>query len=148
MKILLTQDIPRVGSKGDIIEVAQSYGMNAFVSKGLARIATSNDEKMKAQKEQNRKEKKEVENDKSVEIMRKLEKSELIIKKKIDAKGHLYSKISVSDVVDAAYTSDGISLNPKSLNLEKIETLGDYIVEANVNAKRYKLKVKVVKDLD
>jgi large subunit ribosomal protein L9 len=148
MKIFLLKDVPRVGSKGDILDVAQAYGMNSFVNKGLARIATANDEKVKSQKEEIRKQKKEMEMDQSVAIMRKLENLVLVIKKKVDNKSNLYSKVDEDDVVDAIYDAINVSISNKAIVMQKIMTLGDYEVVATANGKKYKLQIKVVKDLN
>lgn len=146
MKIFLLADVPRIGSKGDIIDLTQVYAMNSFVSKGLARLATSNDEKVKLEKEKNKKESKAKEADKSIELMQRVEKQILQIKKKVDTKGHLYSKVDQDDIVDAIFKVEKVSISSKAIIMDKISSLGEFVVEANVNNKKYKIKIKVVKD--
>ena len=41
MKVLLTADVKGTGKKGDVVEVADGYGRNFLIKKGLAEIATS-----------------------------------------------------------------------------------------------------------
>ena len=41
MKVILTADVKGTGKKGDVIEVADGYGKNFLVKKGLAKIATA-----------------------------------------------------------------------------------------------------------
>ena len=36
MKVILMQDVNKVGSKGDLIEVSDGYGRNFLIKKGLA----------------------------------------------------------------------------------------------------------------
>ncbi len=148
MKIFLLKDVPRIGSKGDIIDLAQAYAMNSFVNKGLARLATSNDEKIKLEKEKIKKEMKEKQADQSIDLMKRLEKQVLVIKKKVDSKGHLYSKVDEDEIVQAIFELEKVSLSTKSIIMEKISSLGEFTVEANVNNKKYKLNINVVKDLN
>ena len=41
MKVILTADVKGTGKKGDVVEVADGYGKNFLVKKGLAKIATA-----------------------------------------------------------------------------------------------------------
>ncbi len=144
MKILLLKDVPRVGNKGQIIEVTDAYGMNAFVNKGLAKIATLGDAKVIAKKELEKKVKKEGELDKNIEIFKRLEKDVFIFKKKADEKNHLYAKLSKLEIIDMIFEKEKISISEKQIEMGEISTLGDYEVSVVVNSKKYKLVVKVV----
>lgn len=143
MKIILLQDIPRIGVKGDIKDLAPAYALNSFINKGLARIATIKDEQIKKQKEENRKNKKEEELDKSIVIFKRLEKEVLIFKKKVDSKGHLYAKLSKQEIVDSIFAKEKISINDKQVNMREINTLGTHNVEIVVGVKKYNLVVKI-----
>ena len=41
MKVLLTADVKGTGKKGDVVEVADGYGRNFLIKKGLAIAATA-----------------------------------------------------------------------------------------------------------
>ena len=41
MKVLLTADVKSLGKKGDVVEVADGYGKNFLIKKGLATLATA-----------------------------------------------------------------------------------------------------------
>ena len=41
MKVLLTQDVKTLGKAGEIKEVADGYGKNFLIGKGLALLATT-----------------------------------------------------------------------------------------------------------
>ena len=41
MKVILKTDVKGSGKKGDIIEVADGYGKNFLIKKGLAELATA-----------------------------------------------------------------------------------------------------------
>ncbi len=145
MKILLLQDVPRVGNKGQIIDVAQAYAMNSFVNKKLARIATLADEKNIKIKEEIIKERKEIEQDKFFKTFTMLEKEVFTFVKKVDEKGHLYAKLSTLEMTDAIYEKGKLSISEKQIIMPEIHKLGDYEAIVTVNAKKYTLKIKVVK---
>jgi large subunit ribosomal protein L9 len=145
MKILLLKDVPRVGNKGQIIEVSDAYGMNAFVNKGVAKIANAGDAKAIEKKEKEKKEKKEQEIDKSIEIFKRLEKDVFIFNKKVDNKNHFYAKLSKLEIVDAIFEKEKISISEKQIEMPEIVTPGTYDVKVTVNNKSYKLIVKADK---
>ena len=145
MKILLLKDVPRVGNRGQIIEVSDAYGMNAFVNKGLARIANTGDAKAIEKKNQIKKESKEKELDKSIEIFKRLEKDTFVFKKIVDDKGRLYAKLSKLEITDMIFEKEKISIAEKQINMEEINACGSYNIEVTANTKKYKLVVKVEK---
>ena len=40
MKVVLLQDVKKLGNRGDVIEVADGYGRNVLIRKGLAVVGT------------------------------------------------------------------------------------------------------------
>ena len=152
MKIILTQNVPRIGVKGQILDITQVYAMNAFVNKGLARLATVNDEKLIKNKEDKKREVKENESDKSSQIFSKLEKDSaenaFVIKKKIDAKGNFYAKLSKQDIENIIFEKAKISINESQIisDTQSIIKVGEHSIELKVNNKKYKILVKIVKE--
>ena len=152
MKIILTQNVPRIGVKGQILDMTQVYAMNAFVNKGLARLATVNDEKLIKNKEDKKREVKENESDKSSQLFSKLEKDSaenaFVIKKKIDAKGNFYAKLSKQDIENVIFEKAIISINESQIfsDTQSIIKVGEYGIELKVNNKKYKILIKIVKE--
>ena len=150
MKIILLKDVPRVGVKGSIHDLAQAYAMNSFVSKGLAKIATVQDEKSLKLKEEKKKEDKAKEQDKYIEVFSSLEKSTrdkpIEIKKKIDSKGHFYAKVSAAELVEAIFKLIKVSINERQIvnDLLDMQSLGLHEVVLSVNNRKYKILVKIV----
>ena len=61
MKVILMRDITRLGKKGTVAEVAQTYAINVLIPKGDAKMATPQVMKELEQKEKS-KQKKELSN--------------------------------------------------------------------------------------
>ena len=49
MKVILLQDVKKVGKKNDIVNVADGYGQNFLIKNNLAVLATEHGKKMVAQ---------------------------------------------------------------------------------------------------
>lgn len=151
MKIILLKDVPRIGNKGTIHDFASIYAMNAFVNKGIARIATAQDEKLAKEKEEKRKSEKENISDKYRSTFLNLEKDSkenpIIIKKKVDDKGHFYAKFSKHELVDTLFSLLKISINENQIitDIHSVTTLGDHEVELSINNKKYIVRVNIVK---
>ncbi len=152
MKIILLKDVPRIGVKGAILDLAPAYAMNSFVNKSLARLATNNDEKLLREKEDKKKEIKEGEKDKYIKIFSELERESVakpfVIKKKVDNKNHFYAKFSKQDVLNIVFEKAKVSISESQIvsDLQNINQVGDYDIDLNVNNKKYKILVKIVKE--
>ncbi|MDQ5957192.1 MAG: large subunit ribosomal protein [Patescibacteria group bacterium] len=150
MKIILTQDVPRIGVKGTLHDLSTSYAMNSFVNKGLARIATAKDEKQILDKEAKKKEEAAKKQDKYIEVFTKIEKESstnpIILNKKVDEKGNFYAKISGQDILDVIFSVAKVSINESQIitDLHNIKTVGDYEIILNINNRKYKIHINVV----
>ena len=52
MKVLLKADVKGTGKKGDVVEVADGYGRNFLIKKGLAEVATASNVHQAQQKKE------------------------------------------------------------------------------------------------
>lgn len=146
MKILLLKDVPRVGSKGQIVDLAQAYAMNSFVNKGLARMATVADEKSIKIREEIKIEKKKEELDKYRKTFLEIAKESINFKEKVDEKNHLYKKINKDNIVDYIYKKYKISINEKQIKTDvNINQIGSYDIVINNNNIDYNVVVKIEK---
>ena len=59
MKVILLEDVKKVGKKGEIVNVSDGYGQNFLIKNGKALMATETGKKIVAQQEEEKKRKKE-----------------------------------------------------------------------------------------
>ena len=144
MKVILNEDVPRIGKKGEIVNVKQGYYRNFLVPKNLAVIADKeNLAKWEEQQEKLRKEE-EINRNKAKENKEKIEATSVSIKVKAGEEGKLFGSITNKDIAKAL-AEKNIEVDKKKVEgTENISSLGDY----EVNIKLYpeiqaKLKVKV-----
>lgn len=136
MQIILTQNIPNLGKKGDLKNVNAGYFRNFLLPRRLALIATEDliiKSKMKQEKETMKL--KEI-GKKASEIKEKLEKIQITLKRKATAKDKLYAAIKEEDIIEALEKAINISLKKENIDLkEQIKTLGEHKVNIRLTDK-------------
>ena len=145
MKVILTDNIVRVGVKGDLVDAKPGYFRNYLNPQGLAVEANKKNmaelEEMQAKlKEEEAKNRKEAE-----ELKEKIEALTLTQKVNVGEDGKLFGSITNKDIA-ASLAENGIEVDRKRIEgLEKIEGTGEFTLNVRlypeVNAD---LKVEVV----
>lgn len=145
MKVILTDNIVRVGVKGDLVDVKPGYFRNYLNPQGLAVEANKKNmaeleemqAKLKEEEAQNRKE--------AEELKEKIGALTLTQKVNVGEDGKLFGSITNKDIAEAL-AENGIEVDRKRIEgLEKIEGTGEF----NLNVRLYPevnadLKVEVV----
>jgi large subunit ribosomal protein L9 len=125
MKVILTQDVRKVGKKGEIVKVADGYGQNYLIKNGFAVMATEKEkENLAAQKAEEAK----VEAAKKAEaeeLAKKLESIKVEFKVATGTEGRTFEHVSTKQIVKALYEQHGIKVDKrKFINAYPIGNLG------------------------
>ncbi|MGB2761988.1 MAG: 50S ribosomal protein L9 [Minisyncoccales bacterium] len=129
MKIILLQDIDKLGKKHDIKEVADGYARNFLMPKGLVKLATEKNLKwLAAQKETL--EKKSEEDLKNIQdIATKIDGLEITIPVKTGKEKQLFESITVQKISDKLKEL-GFEIKKAQVDLkEPIKEIGEYPVK-------------------
>ena len=146
MKIILNEDIHKLGLAGDVVEVADGYARNFLFPKNKAIILNKGNEKrINHIKELHLKFRAEKEKS-LVSLITELENKEIYFPKKADEKGHLYGSVSGTDIL-----SELLKLSNNSDLLKKdmifldnpIKELGEFKVQLKLS-KKISTEVKVI----
>jgi len=129
MRVILLQDIEKLGKKYDVKEVADGYARNFLIPKGLAKIATK--ENLKWLETQ-----KEIEVKKAEEELKKVQKTastidgqEIIIPVKVGEEGQLFESITSQKIAEKLKEL-GFDIKKTQIDLiEPIKELGEYPVK-------------------
>jgi large subunit ribosomal protein L9 len=147
MKVILNENVSKLGYKGDAVNVKDGYFRNFLFPRGLATVATEGKIKL-AEK---RREKTVLEKERLLsnvkEAMKKLSKLEVEVAAKVTAKGTLYAHLSEADVISAVRGAANIQLEKKFVKFaEPIKTLGKHEVMIDFGEENtVSIKVNVVK---
>jgi large subunit ribosomal protein L9 len=146
VKVILRSDVSSVGKKGDIVEVADGFGRNYLVPKGLAIRATDNAQEQAAAMRRSRDVKDAKDRGSAEEIAKKLVPSVITVTAKSGAEGKLFGSVTTSDIVEAVQAQTGIELDRRRLQLdEPIKSIGTHTVPAKLHADvEFPITVEVV----
>ena len=146
MKVLLTKDVKSLGKAGEIKEVADGYGKNFLIGKGLALHATTEvlNRWKSEQKRAAENEAKEIATAK--ELAEKLNATKLTLKHKVGANGHLIGSVTNKEIAESLEDQFSIMLDKKNISLDKkIKSVGIYEVDCKLgHAIHATLKVDII----
>lgn len=125
MKVILKQDVKKVGKKGEIVTVADGYGQNFLIKNGLAILATSYGKEIVAKQEEEAR-LQDIENKKKAEELKKvIEGLTLEFKLKSGQDGRTFGSISTKNVVEEMLKVHDIKLDKrKFIDARPIQSLG------------------------
>ena len=129
MRVVLLQDVPRLGSVGEVRDVASGYARNFLLPRGLAEVATP--AVMKRVEEIRKAEDKRqalLEAD-MMSLAQTLEGVEVTLKAKVGAQERLYGAITSGDIAEELGRVTGQDIDKRKIELEEpIRQLGEYEV--------------------
>jgi large subunit ribosomal protein L9 len=133
MKVLLKEDIPKLGSVGDEVEVKDGYGRNFLIPTGKALVATpKNLKQFRHQKSivdhKVRKLKGEAET-----VSEKLAKLSLSVTKKVGEQGKLFGSVTSQEIAELI-SAKGVDIDRRKIQLsEPIKSLGEFKVPVKLH---------------
>lgn len=133
MKIILKEEVDNLGLAGDIVDVADGYGRNYLIPRGMAILATPGAEKEAQALLRSRKAREAATLDDAQAMKDTLESRTLRIEKRVDEGGHLYGSVTRSDVHEVL-RQRGHDIPEKRIEFGKpIKDIGEYEVEVRVH---------------
>ena len=133
MKIILLENVKKLGKKDEIIEVADGYARNVLIPKKLGIEATNAN--INSVKLKNKNEEKKDENMRNVAIgdKEKIEKATITLKIKAGANGKTFGSINSKEVSDGIKEVVGLDIDKKDIDLgEPIKNIGRYTVKVHL----------------
>ena len=147
MKVILKEDIPKLGIMGETVQVAPGYGRNYLIPQGKAALATSKNFKELEHQRQLILRKAELIRKDAESFAEKFRGLTLTLARKVVEEDKIYGSVSVSDISQALEEA-GVEIERKLIKLdEPIKTLGEFQVPVKVHADvTAELTVQVVKE--
>ena len=146
MKVILLENVRRVGSIGEIIDVKRGFARNYLIAHNKALFASKENVKEveKIKNDLNKKDQDKKNEAKSIE--EKLKNKEFLIEKLSTENRELYGSVKPTEISKILDEKEKISINPSMIQPTKeIKSLGSYNVIINLHSEvQLQIKVTVV----
>lgn len=113
MKVILLQDVRKLGKKGDTITVSDGYGSNYLIPKGLAVSSTANSQKELAKKNAEEEARQKQLKAEAEELAKRLEHINVEFKAKVGADGRMFGAISPKEIEEGLFKQWGIKIDKR-----------------------------------
>ena len=146
MKVILLENVRKIGSIGQIIDVKRGYARNYLIAQKKALFASKENikevERIKnelGKKDQDRK-------NRAKEIDEKIKNKEFTISKLSTENKELYGSVKPTEISKILFELDKIEVNPSMIQpAEEIKSLGTFNVILNLHSDvQSNIKIKVV----
>lgn len=146
MKLILQQEVKKLGKKGDIIEVSEGYARNFLLPQKLAIEATAGNINAIKQQKAAQTHKEQRANDEAKVMASQLSKVAVKIAVKTGESGKVFGSVTVKDIAEAMEQQYGIEIDKRKIELkESIKSLGTYEVTVRIHPEiTGKIEVHVV----
>jgi large subunit ribosomal protein L9 len=145
MEVILREHVDNLGSRGEIVKVADGYARNYLLPRKLALIVTEGNRKQ-IEREKGKFEAKEQEEKKVAEaVVARMASLEIEIARKVGETEALYGSVTSGDIAEAL-AKKGFDIDKRKLHLpEPIKKLGAFDVPLKLHREvTTQVKVKVV----
>jgi len=149
MEVILKEDVPKLGNRGEVVKVAEGYGRNFLLPKKLAIEATAANkaviEQMKAASvRRSAKEKSEAE-----ALAKQFDGLDVSFTRKSGENDQLFGSVTAGDIAEAL-EKKSFHIDRRKIQLhEPLKTIGEFIVPVKLHKDvTTHLKVLVAKDAE
>jgi len=132
MKVILLQDVKKVGNKGDVIEASDGYARNFLFPRKLAQEASDSNMHILNNKKENERKEKLAKLEAAQELARGLKGKEITIKAKVGENGRLFGAITSKDVAELIKEQYKIEIDKKKIVMDSIKLVGGYDIEVKL----------------
>ncbi|MBO8137143.1 MAG: 50S ribosomal protein L9 [Desulfotomaculum sp.] len=148
MKVILKQDVRKLGKKGDVVEVAEGYARNYLIPRNLASEASEGKLKELAQMKKAEQRRQEQILQEAKEIKAELEKIEVKLTAKVGEGGKLFGAVSSKEIAEQLKKHHNLKIDKKKIELKSpIKSLGVHHITVKLHPKvQAELKVSVAEE--
>ena len=135
MKVILLENVKRVGSIGEVIEVKRGYARNFLIANKKALYASKENisevEKIKADLSKKDNEKKK----EAVQISEQINGKEYSVKKLSTENNELYGSVKPTEIAKLIQEENKIDITPSMIQpIEEIKSLGKFKVKVSLHS--------------
>lgn len=146
MKLILREDVEKLGSAGEVVDVKDGYGRNYLIPYGKARIATEGALKEIEERKRQAERKAEMTVENAKELANDLESMSITIPVKTGEEGKIFGTVTNQDIADAL-EERGINIDRRKISIDQdVNELGEYTATVDLLGEiKPTIKIWVVK---
>lgn len=134
MKVILQEDVRKLGKTGEIVEVADGYGRNYLIPRGFAVEATEANLRTLRESERHHRRREEQDLDGARRLAAALQDVSITIAAKAGDTGRLFGSVTTADIARAIKKAAGHDVDRRKIELdEPIRELGRHDVEIRLH---------------
>ena len=148
MKVILLENVRKIGSIGDVINVKRGFARNYLISKKKALFASKENIK-EVEKLKNELSKKDQEKKKEAKsINEKIQNKEYVVKKLATENKELYGSVKPTEIAKTLNEIEKIEINPSLIQpVKEIKSIGTFKVILNLHPEvQSTISIKVVSE--
>ncbi len=133
MEVILKEDVPKLGHRGDVVKVAEGYGRNYLLPRKLAIEATAGNRAVIEQMKAASLRRAATEKAEAEQLAGQFTGLELSFTRKAGEKDHLFGSVTSADIA-VALEKKGFSIDRRKIHLdEPIKMLGEFKVPVKLH---------------
>jgi large subunit ribosomal protein L9 len=145
MKIILLKDVPKVGRKFEVKDVAEGFATNMLLPRKLAIIATKSAiEKLELEKSKSDAERK-IQTELLEKNLDRIKGTTITLHEKANEKGHLFAGVTKERIIEELEKAERVSLHPDWVMLDKpIKEAGKHEIVVKLPNKKVEFYVSIL----
>lgn len=143
MKVILLQDVKKIGKKGEVINTSDGYARNYLFPRKLAQEATDANLHILNNKKENERKQKLAEIEAAQKVANELKGKEIKITTKLGENGKLFGAITSKDIALEIKKQFKVEVDKKKIVMDTIKVSGTYEIEVKLYPE-VSTKMKVV----
>jgi len=149
MEVILREDVPNLGLRGEVVKVAAGYGRNYLLPRKMAMHATATNTAVIAQRQAAAERRSSSEKAQAEALVTKLDPVVLSFTRRAGEAGHLFGSVTSADIA-ADLASQGFEIDRRKIQLgEPLKSLGEYKVAIRLHREvTARVTVKVLAEVE
>lgn len=132
MKVLLLQDVYKLGRAGDVKKVANGYGRNYLIPQGMAVLATPGAMVQAERIRQEADKKRAVLNEEMSAVAEQLKDVTLTFPARASETGRLYGSINTRMISDAISEKAGVDISHRQIDSQPLRMIGEHMISVRL----------------
>src|SRR5438270_9027153 len=133
MEVILKEDVAKLGSRGDVVKVAEGYGRNFLLPRKLAIEANAGNKAVIVQMKAAAVRRSATEKTQAEELAKQFESVSVSFQRRSGENDQLFGSVTSSDIGDALHKK-GFEIDRRKIQLhEPLKTVGEFIVAVKLH---------------